>query len=80
MSELKPCPFCGCKSVWTQEIIDGFGDAVTSAYVACDACCAQGPECNSVDEAEWQWNQPTRDAEIMVERPDPTAALRQEPR
>lgn len=62
--EPMPCPFCGCHSVEVQEIMDGWSEVTTAAYVVCDACAAQGPEHNSIAEAVWQWNQPTRDAEI----------------
>jgi len=61
MIDLKPCPFCGCKSVEIQEVCEGSYEKTTAAYVICDACCAQGPECNTIDEAQWQWNQPARD-------------------
>lgn len=44
--------------------MDGWSEVTTAAYVVCDACAAQGPEHTTVDEAAWQWNQPTRDAEI----------------
>jgi Lar family restriction alleviation protein len=37
MNEIKPCPFCGCDSVWVH--LDDWGGAVAE----CNECDARGP-------------------------------------
>lgn len=66
MTDLLPCPFCKLQAgLFVQEIVDG-NDVTTAAYVKCDACEAQGPECRAVADAEAMWNkapQPLSDAQ-----------------
>ena len=54
MSELKPCPFCGCESVIIIDHEDGLG--ACDYYVACDRCSASGSFSDTLDDAIRKWN------------------------
>lgn len=49
-TELRPCPFCG------QTKICGIDDMEMYCTVSCDACEAEGPPADSIDEAIRAWN------------------------
>ena len=61
MSELKPCPFCGCKVI---------GYAVNPStgwhYRTCRDCAATGPEEIDGDEARKSWNRRSGNEETNV--------------
>ena len=59
MEELKPCPFCGSKSVTVCELYP-------SSYARCRACGAEGSLCSSHDEAAAVWNRRTYPKELVV--------------
>lgn len=66
MSELLPCPFCKHSTpLFVQEIVDG-NDRTIAAYVKCDACDTQGPECASLIEAHKTWNDGLLDGVKLV--------------
>lgn len=53
---LFPCPFCSKPAaLWTET--DG-NDVTTDAWVECDSCHAQGPKCDTEDQAGERWNVP----------------------
>ena len=49
--ELKPCPFCGCKTINMNKNIDGH-----IFWFYCYGCGATGPRKLSRDDAETAWN------------------------
>jgi Lar family restriction alleviation protein len=57
-SELKPCPFCGCRNVYPV----GPSLGHSSWRVFCDDCHAEGPSIPSYnsdegeDRCQWVWN------------------------
>lgn len=57
--KLKPCPFCGSKSVTVCELYP-------SSYARCRACGAEGSLCSSRDEAAAVWNRRTDAKELVV--------------
>ena len=56
--ELKPCPFCGSKEVYTQTFTIGGISNNWLWNVKCteQGCFAEGPICNSEKEAISAWN------------------------
>jgi Lar family restriction alleviation protein len=54
-TELKPCPFCGCKNI---NLIDYHGGIV---FVQCDDCCATFPHFDTKEEAINAWNRRAND-------------------
>ena len=50
MSELKPCPFCGCEDI---ETFGFWGDLF---YVQCTNCTGSVGACDTAEEAEEEWN------------------------
>lgn len=75
MTELKPCPFCGCEE--TRAIKDDLWH-----YGQCDDCGAKGSRCFSREEAIEAWNRraspwrdayndfPPHDKEVLMYLPD----------
>lgn len=59
MEELKPCPFCGSKSVTVCELYP-------SSYARCLACGAEGSLRSSYDEAAAAWNRRVKAKELIV--------------
>lgn len=57
--KLKPCPFCGSKSVTVCELYP-------SSYARCRACGAEGSLRDSHDEAAAAWNRRTNAKELVV--------------
>jgi len=51
--KLKPCPFCGCKTISTQYDIWFTG---TIYFVECPGCCIQGPHKYRKESAIAAWN------------------------
>ena len=49
MTELKPCPFCGCEDIYSSiHIVD--------AKILCPECGARGPSEHSIEDASNAWN------------------------
>ena len=58
MTQLKECPFCGCK--YTEVLDFDHPEMGTMYYVTCCVCHSSGPENTSRDQAIREWNGPTR--------------------
>ena len=54
MTELKPCPFCGCDAEGLETM--PLGDDGSCAYVYCYGCGGQGPDGTTLEEAVQKWN------------------------
>ena len=52
MTELKPCPFCGCDKVMTWHV----GHRDLPWMVECTGCMAEGPWAKTEKEAMELWN------------------------
>lgn len=57
MSELKPCPFCGCKDIGIETI-----EKYENHYLYCKHCNIEQPLYNSLEEAIDAWNRRTNNA------------------
>ena len=51
--ELKPCPFCGGKAIFTSIETNYFA---TRCFVICDNCHASSKRCKNKEEAAEAWN------------------------
>ena len=59
MSELKPCPFCGCENVSEQDT------GINIPYLLCNDCHAQGPHSFS---PALRWNTRAEQSELTTLR------------
>jgi Lar family restriction alleviation protein len=57
MSDLKPCPFCGCRD--QEKLVVTQWDA-GSWYVNCDACDGNGQHAPTKEDAIDNWNHTSR--------------------
>lgn len=54
--ELKPCPFCGNKVVYKRQFSESLFGAIWNWNVKCFNCIAEGPICDTEQEAISAWN------------------------
>lgn len=67
MSELLPCPFCGCHDVYETS------NGTLSMYVECTDCGAQGPSSETPAKAIKAWNRRASRAPVQQPAAEPVA-------